>query len=133
VGPKKKERWTMLSSGMIVPLVSATSSYSRCVQVTRGGSLALRMCLCHNGGMDGAKAPCAISLMAVMNWTTPAASLIVWLRRKAKMNPPHLRRVTYQSTQQKDSRCLHSTSSEVRCMNFRMFQRFFYPFGTVIS
>ena len=103
---KKQERWTMLSSGMVVPLVPATSSYSRCVQVTDGGSLALRRCLCHTGRIYGERAPQAISPMAVMNWTKPAASLIVWLRRKAKMNPPHLRRVTCQSQSKRTSVCL---------------------------
>jgi hypothetical protein len=90
---------------MIVPLVSATSSYSRCEQVTDGGSLALRRCLCHTGRIYGERAPRAISPTAIMNWTKPAASLIVWLRRKVKMNPPHLRRVTCQSGNKRTSIC----------------------------
>ena len=84
----------MSSRGISVPFVSATSSYSRCANVTRGGSRASRRRLCHTGKMDGELAPRAISPTALMNWTNPAASLIVWLRRRAKMKPPHLRRVT---------------------------------------
>lgn len=94
-GPKKKERWTMSSSGISVPLVSGTLSYSRCVNVARGGSCALRMCLSQTGGIEGVSAPRAISPTADMNWTRPAASLIVWLSRRAKIKPPHFRRVTY--------------------------------------
>uniref|UniRef100_A0A6N2LMH6 Uncharacterized protein n=1 Tax=Salix viminalis TaxID=40686 RepID=A0A6N2LMH6_SALVM len=84
----------------MVPLVSSTSSYSRCVHVTRGGLLALRTCLSHTAGMEGALAPCAISPTADMNWTRPGASLMVWFRRRAKRKPPHLRRVTCQFVQQ---------------------------------
>ena len=62
--------------------------------MTRRESLALRSSLCHTGGRDGASAPLAISLNAVMNWTIPATSHIVWFRRRASVNPPHLKRVT---------------------------------------
>lgn len=95
-GPKKNERCDMSSSGMIVFLVSATSSYSWCVHVTRGGSRALRTCLSHTGGTVGARKPRASSPTADMNWTRPAASPIVWLSRRAKIKPPHFRRVTCQ-------------------------------------
>jgi hypothetical protein len=93
-GPKKKERWAISSSGIIVPLVSATSSYSRCMHVTRGGFLAFRTCLSHTAGTEGVVAPRAISPTAAMNWPMPEASLMVWLRRRPKIKPPHLRRVT---------------------------------------
>uniref|UniRef100_A0A6N2L7K7 Uncharacterized protein n=1 Tax=Salix viminalis TaxID=40686 RepID=A0A6N2L7K7_SALVM len=66
----------------MVPLVSSTSSYSRCVHVTRGGLLALRTCLSHTAGMEGALAPCAISPTADMNWTRPGASLMAEGKKK---------------------------------------------------
>ncbi|WRX25467.1 hypothetical protein QQP08_017954 [Theobroma cacao] len=73
-------------------MVPSTSSYSRCLHVTLGGSLAPKRCLFHTGRIDGASQPRAISPTADMNWVRPAASLMLWLRRRAKMNPPHLNR-----------------------------------------
>lgn len=104
--PKKKERWAMSSTGMIVPFVSGTTSYSRWMHVTRGGSRAFRSSLRHTGGTEGSCLPRAISPTAFMNWTRPAASLMVWFRRSANMNPPHLRRVT----------CTHFVNSRVFTM-----------------
>ncbi|KAI4348102.1 hypothetical protein L6164_008863 [Bauhinia variegata] len=60
----------------------------------RGGSLADKSSLHHRGVMEGSLAPRAISAMAFMNWTMPVASLMVRFMRRAKIKPPHLRRVT---------------------------------------
>ena len=92
--PKKKERWSISSRGTMVFLVSAISSYSWCVRVTCGGSLALRTSRPHTGGIDGAWAPRATSPTAVMNWTSPAASAMVWFSLNPNMNPPHFSLVT---------------------------------------
>ena len=94
--PKKKERWSISSRGTMVFLVSAISSYSWCVRVTCGGSLAFRTSRPHTGGIDGAWAPRATSPTVVMNWTSPAASAMVWFSLSPNMNPPHFSLVTCQ-------------------------------------
>ncbi|KAM0935274.1 hypothetical protein DsansV1_C29g0210101 [Dioscorea sansibarensis] len=90
LGPKKKERCAMSSGGgFMVFWESATSSYSRCSNVTRGGLRALSSSLDQTGSTDGAFAPRAASVTAFMNSASPGASAMVWLNRTAKMNPPH--------------------------------------------
>ncbi|GER27262.1 RNA-binding KH domain-containing protein [Striga asiatica] len=90
-GPKKNERWTRFLSGM-GSLASGKGSYSRWTWVTRGGSRALRRCRSQTGRMEGRWAPRASSPMADVNWKRPVPSNMVWLKRRAKMKPPHLRR-----------------------------------------
>ncbi|RYQ95020.1 hypothetical protein Ahy_B08g089999 [Arachis hypogaea] len=92
LGPKKKERWAMSSNGIMVPLVSGTCSYSRWLHVILGGTLAFKRSLRHTGCTEGSRAPRAISATVFMNWTNPAASLMVWFSLNAKMNPPHFSR-----------------------------------------
>nr|ACR36152.1 unknown [Zea mays] len=92
--PKKKERCTMSSSGMMVPLVSGTSSYSRCAKAGRGGSRASSSSRPHTGRTVGAAAPRASSATASRNCTSPCASAIVWCSRTPRMKPPHASRVT---------------------------------------
>nr|ACF80706.1 unknown [Zea mays] len=92
--PKKKERCTMSSSGMMLPLVSGTSSYSRCAKAGRGGSRASSSSLPHTGRTVGPAAPRASSATAPRNCTSPCASAIVWCSRTPRMKPPHARRVT---------------------------------------
>ena len=102
VDPKKKEQQASSWGGLMIKLWGSTnSSNSWCVHVTCGGFLALRSSLCHTGGIEGAHAPCAISPKAFMNRAKPGASLMRWLRRRAKVNPPHLSRVTCQISQLK--------------------------------
>lgn len=84
----------MSSSGMMVPLVSGTSSYSWCAKAGRGGVRALRSSRDQTGMMDGVVAPRASSATAFKNWTRPCASDMVWLSLVPKTKPPHLSRVT---------------------------------------
>lgn len=99
-GRKKKDRWAMLvgSKKEDRPAIFATSSYSRWMHVTWGGTLDSSRCLSHTGRGDGAVAPLAISPTAFKKRTRPVASLMAWLIRTAKMKLPHLRRVTCSST-----------------------------------
>jgi len=68
--------------------------YSRWLHVMRGGSLVIRSSLRHTGAMEGLVAPRAISAQVFMNCERPSPSHMVWLKEKAKMKPPQLRRVT---------------------------------------
>uniref|UniRef100_A0A804NPP0 Uncharacterized protein n=1 Tax=Zea mays TaxID=4577 RepID=A0A804NPP0_MAIZE len=101
--PKKKERCTMSSSGMMLPLVSGTSSYSRCAKAGRGGSRASSSSLPHTGRTVGPAAPRASSATAPRNCTSPCASAIVWCSRTPRMKPPHARRVTCTPHTDKDA------------------------------
>ena len=95
-GPKKNDRWTKLFSSMAisVPLVLVTFSNSWCIRIIRGGFRAFNSSLCHMGSRDGTERPWAISPMVLRNWIKPSASDIVWFRRSANINPPHLNRIT---------------------------------------
>lgn len=95
-GPKKKDLWSR-SLGLVVwrvSLESSSCSYSRWTCVMRGGFLAFKRCRCHTGVIDGVGFPCAISFMAFRNWIKPYPSHMVWFKRRARMNPPHSKRVT---------------------------------------
>ena len=97
-GPKKKDQWTMsLFSIIVVHLLLFIISYSWWIQVILGGSRAFKICLCHTGCFDGIHEPLAISATVLRNCTNPSESLIVWFSRTAKMNPPHVKRVTCNS------------------------------------
>lgn len=93
--PKKKERCTMWLLSVVGLVWSVMLSYSRCLNDTCGGTRALSRCLSQTGGTDGASAPRESSPITDKNWRIPTASLIVWLMRRPKTNPPHFRRVTY--------------------------------------
>ncbi|WVY92558.1 hypothetical protein V8G54_031646 [Vigna mungo] len=95
-GPKKNDRRTMSCwFDVTAPLtVFGTCSYSRWLHVIRGGCLAMRSSLRQTGGMEGLVAPRAISVHVLVNCERPAPSHMMWLKQKAKMKPPHLRRVT---------------------------------------